>query len=416
MQTLYSSLAGYIAKNKYPFHMPGHKGNAAFLPPVALQKLDLTELAGLDNLHQPTTCIKATQRHIANIYGADESFLLVNGATAGITAAIIATCTENTTVAIDRNCHRSVYSGLVLSGAKPVYFLPQAQEPPAASVTIVTSPTYEGNVLNISQIAKKSQLLIVDEAHGAHFAFSNVFPKSAMYQGADIVVHSFHKTLPAFSQSASLHVKGAKISPASLQQALALVQTSSPSYMIMSTTDYMLNLLCDNSHYFDRYTENLLKLRENLADWLIPNDDIGKLLLNIPKDEKWLTESGLAFEMITENYTLAMTSVADKKEGFELLKKAVDKIDPTKKPALPQKGKTAKIMPPLPNVILTPRQTLHKKSRSTWLTESIGKISATFLAPVPPGIPILAPGEEISREIVEFYVSEYGDCGVDVVL
>lgn len=378
--------------------MPGHKGNTAFLPPVPLLQLDLTELDTLDNLHSPNSCIKATQQRIADFYGADFSFLLVNGSTAGIIAAIITTCNENTTIAVDRNCHKSVYNGLILSGAKPVYFLPKIQPPPLTDVTIVTSPTYLGNVLNIAEIAEKSQLLIVDEAHGAHFAFNKIFPKSALTQGADIVVHSFHKTLPAFSQSAALHVKGDKLDIFKLKQALSMVQTSSPSYMIMSTTDYMLDLLQNDNRYFERYVENLLKLRASLKDRIIPTDDISKILLNIPKNENWLDKSQLAFEMITEKYTLAMTSVADKQEGFELLQKEVDKI---------------KFEPPLfseseiflPKVIFTPKEFFEKSKKicKASLAESVGKISAEFLAPVPPGIPILAPGEEITENIAKIY-------------
>ncbi|MCL2399201.1 MAG: aminotransferase class I/II-fold pyridoxal phosphate-dependent enzyme [Defluviitaleaceae bacterium] len=442
MRSLYEELAQYVPKRLYPFHMPGHKNNTNFLPQTPLMLLDVTELNNTDNLHDPEDCIKETQNRIATIYGADQSFLLVNGSTTGIVAAIGSICEEKTEMIVARNCHRSVYNGMVLFGVQPIYFHPDkenkglkealAKHPQAKSV-LVTSPTYEGDVLDIKGIANivnqhgQNCVLIVDEAHGAHFPFHTIFPKGALSQGADIVVHSFHKTLPAFSQSAAVHVKGNRVNINKLRYYLTCIQTSSPSYLIMSTTDYMLNTLQKNPVYFEEYVERLLKLRKALAGKLLelPGGDIGKLVLAKPLlptasnqgfscslDDVhiWAEEHGLAFEMITNQYILAMTSVADTPQGFSQLEKAFSNTQ-VKELELLTVGS------PLPEIVLSPKEAMNivmdKKIRKAKLSESIGEVAGSFYAPFPPGIPLLAPGELVTQSIVS-YIQD--DCEIAVLL
>ena len=401
-RSLYEELEGYLRLKRYPFHMPGHKGNKAFMPPIPLESLDVTELKETDNLHDPTGCIAETERRISEFYGADESFLLVNGSTAGIIAAICATCGEGDHIAVDRRCHRSVHSGMVLSGARPIYFWPGQMDVPDAKAVIVTSPTYEGSVLDIASLCKKGNILIVDEAHGAHFPFHPIFPQSALAQGADIVVHSFHKTLPAFSQSAVVHIKEGTVNTNRLRRFLSYVQTSSPSYLMMAQVDYMLNLLWASPAYFERYVEGLLSLRKTLGGLLLPNDDMGKLLLCISNGHELEENHSLAFEMVMPKYTLAMTSVADTEEGFNRLVAAVKSV----------KGATYNPQfqnPDLPEVVLSPKEAMGKKTRKAMLSKSIGEISGSFIAPVPPGIPLIVPGERI-KEI------DIPDCEIEVLL
>ena len=415
MYSLYQELAGYLKKGRYPFHMPGHKGNIAFLPPIPLQKLDVTELEETDNLHNAQGCIKETQAQIAKIYGADESFLLVNGSTSGIIAAICAVCNDGDKLAVDRNCHRAVHTGMAISGAHPVYFWAKAPLKTLecdVRAVVVTSPTYEGNVLDIKGIAEfvhgRGGVLIVDEAHGAHFPFHQAFPQGALSQGADIVIHSFHKTLPAFSQSAVLHVKGKRVDVGRLKRALAGVQTSSPSYMIMATTDYMLNFLQSNPQYFEDYVDNLLKLRKRLGGHVIPSDDVGKVVLNITNGKQLQEVGNLTFEMVTDQYTLAMTSVADTKEGFARLVNAMKEAETS----VIQDG-GANFIQDLPEVVLSPRDAASKNTRAANLKSSVGEVAGSFLVPVPPGIPILAPGERITRSIVDKATS---DCDIEVLV
>jgi len=400
MRSLYEELERYSKQKLYPFHMPGHKGNPAFFPPIPLTHLDVTELENTDNLHDPTGCIKESERRISNLYGADASFLLVNGSTAGIVAAICAICGEGDLIAVARNCHRAVYSGMILSGARPVYFWPGTGEIPKAKAVVVTSPTYEGFILDIASIAEEVHswggILIVDEAHGAHFPFHDIFPKGALLRGADVVVHSFHKTLPAFSQSAVLHIKGLDSAP--FRKQLSYIQTSSPSYLIMAATDYMLNTLQSSKYYFDSYVEYLLDFKKAAGDLLILNDDIGKLILANPKIAQ---TPGLAFEMATSEYVLAMTSVADTKEGFKRLKSAIKGIK-----RIGEKIEFGNFT--LPEVVLSPKEASTKKTKKARIKDSIGEVSGSFIAPFPPGIPLLAPGERIERE--------YPDCEIEIIL
>jgi len=445
MRSLYEELAVYLRQGRYPFHMPGHKGNPAFLPPEALIQLDVTELENTDNLHGPRGCIAETQRRIAALYGADQSFLLVNGSTAGIVAAIGAVCEDGDMLAVARNCHRAVFSGMVWSGAIPVYFMPENGQVspraaadvldrcPQAKAMVMTSPTYEGIVSDIKAIAdiahSRDCVLIVDEAHGAHFPFHEIFPQSALLQGADIVIHSFHKTLPAFSQSAVVHVKGKRVDVKRLSQCLTCVQTSSPSYMIMAATDYMLDMLWENSDYFEKYVEKLLALRKALKGWLmeIPGADIGKLVLAVSNGRELANEYGLAFEMVTDRYTLAMTSVADTLEGFNKLEDALDSKLAKGTVLLEKEWGLSHLQAnaaglqclrqgwkelTLPKVVISPREAMTKKTRTARLADSMGEVSGSFLMPYPPGIPVLVPGELVTESLVEFW----GDCEVEVLV
>ena len=425
MKSLYEALELYIGRGRYPFHMPGHKGNPAFFPPVSLISLDLTELDETDNLHAPAGCIQESQGRIAKLYGADESSLLVNGSTSGLIAAVAAVCGDGDVLAVARNCHRAVFSAMVLTGAQPLYFMPDdwltaLDSQPGIKAMILTSPSYEGVVLDIEAIAKEAHArdiaLIVDEAHGAHFPFHELFPKGALCQGADIVVHSFHKTLPAFSQSAAVHVKGRRVDLSRLRQMLAFVQTSSPSYLIMATTDFMLNKLMGEPWHFDSYVEELMDLQKAIGGrLLVPaagSYDISKLLLAVTKGKTWADDSGLAFEMVTNDYVLAMTSVADTREGFARLKRAIAraKMDT----AAVKLGFSESLQKfNIPEVVIAPREAVAMKTRRARLSECIGEVAGSFLMEIPPGIPLLAPGERITEAVSR---TSKLDCEISILL
>ena len=262
---MYRHLQEYLSKGVYPFHMPGHKRNPVFFP-VELTGMDLTEIPGMDILRDATGIIRDLQCKIADFYGADESFILVNGSSAGIVAAICAACNEGDKLYAARNGHVSMFNGMALSGALPIYISPKVAETGTLGITglaggidpsqldnmeegaavIVVSPTYEGFVSDIKAIAEKVHscggMLIVDEAHGAHFPFHSAFPDSALNMGADIVVQSFHKTLPVLGQLAVLHVKGQRVDTGRLKFYLQAMQTTSPSYMLMAQLDYVLEI------------------------------------------------------------------------------------------------------------------------------------------------------------------------------
>ncbi|MDR1665243.1 MAG: amino acid decarboxylase [Clostridiales bacterium] len=428
-------------RGSYPFHMPGHKRNRFYLPQNLLE-LDITEIPGADNLHAPEGLLRELQEDIAAIYGADESFLLVNGASSGITAAICAACREGESAQIARNAHISVYNGLVFSGASPVYLMP-GREPGGivggilpstingrAAATVVTSPTYEGFVSDIESIAGRVHshggILIVDEAHGAHFPFHSTFPRTALNCGADITVNSLHKTLPALSQCAALHVKGNRVDREKLRFYVRAFQTTSPSYMMMAAAGYALRMLREQPEHFERYAERLKKIRRELpgqggeypvalCDFSNGSShtdepgifacDAGKLLFRLNTRlsggdvlEVLRERYKLELEMARGRYLLAMTSVADTDEGFARLTEAIEELNRelpyiNNTPVARGSGSKSTYAP---EVVYTPRDALRRKSETADITNAKGRVSAEFVVPYPPGIPLLVPGERIT--------------------
>ncbi|MDI3256734.1 MAG: aminotransferase class I/II-fold pyridoxal phosphate-dependent enzyme [Kyrpidia sp.] len=262
---LWDALVRHVSRRPAAWHVPGHKmGRGA--PPDLLRwlgpglRLDLTELPGLDDLHQPEGPIAEAQALAARAAGADESFFLVGGSTAGNVALLLASCEPGETVLVARNVHRSVMSGLILAGASAITVAPDwedevgipggvrpeaveraLQAHPEVRTVIVTSPTYHGICSDLARLAEVVHRcggrLFVDEAHGAHVCFVPGSPPCALDSGADAAVQSWHKTAGSLTQSAVLHVRGNRVDRARLRQALALVQSSSPSYLLMASLD-----------------------------------------------------------------------------------------------------------------------------------------------------------------------------------
>ena len=436
---MYKQIMNHISKDIYPFHMPGHKRNPDFIPPNLLD-LDITEIPGMDVLSNPTGIIKALNEKISDFYKTCESFLLVNGSSAGIVAAVCATCTDDSIIVVPRNAHTSVYNAMVISGAMPKYIMPKLtadglaggicptvfDDMPYGATVLVVSPTYEGFVSDIASIAEKVHarggILIVDEAHGAHFAFSDSFPQSAVGLGADIVVQSLHKTLPAPSQCALLHVCSKNIDIFRVKFHINAMQTSSPSYILMSVCDFMLQKLWQSPKYFESYVRELKKIRaelscknEALPLSLLGKDvvghngiydlDISKMLftshiqLTAEKIAEILaTDSKLQMEMATGRHILAMTTVADTPQAFRRLKVAIDAINQSFSGNIID-------MPPcannffVPSVALSPRKALAMPSKEVLWEDAYGHISAQLIANYPPGIAIVAPGEYITADI-----------------
>ncbi|MBO6015205.1 MAG: aminotransferase class V-fold PLP-dependent enzyme, partial [Lachnospiraceae bacterium] len=247
----------------YPFHMPGHKRRRPEGISLDLFGMDITEIDGFDNLHHPTGILKETQEGAAELYGVLQTFFLVNGSTCGIQAAISASVRAGKKLLLARNCHKSVYNTCLLRSIDTTYVYPvrtqmeevlgeiRAEDVKAAldadadiDAVIITSPNYDGVISDVERIAdvvhEKGKLLIVDEAHGAHLPFADDFPKSAIRCGADIVIQSLHKTLPAPTQTALLHVASSRVDTAGLREFLAIYQTSSPSYVFMAAMQHCI--------------------------------------------------------------------------------------------------------------------------------------------------------------------------------
>ncbi|MDR0273407.1 MAG: aminotransferase class I/II-fold pyridoxal phosphate-dependent enzyme [Clostridiales bacterium] len=424
---MYKNIKKYLFQENYPFHMPGHKGN--------FFAFDITEIPKMDILSAPSGIIKNFQNKIAKKFFAEKSFFLVNGSSAGIVAAICACANEDTTVYVPRNAHVSLFNGLVFSGAKPVYFLPEITDDGLyggvspeifndithGAVVFIVSPTYEGFVSDIAAIAKnvhaRGGVLIVDEAHGAHFSFHDCFPKTAMQQGADIAVNSLHKTLPVISGCAVLHAQGNRINFSRLQFFINAMQTTSPSYLMMANCDFVLHKLWNNPCLFEEYVSRLINLREELPCFTdsaalrlsgserignnaIVDVDDGKLLFiesSVHTAEKiseiFSNEYKLQLEMAKGKHLLAITSVADTQEGFSQLEKAVNGFNKTFNKIIKESVSLPII---LPEQVLSPRDAMQRESEEVPSSEAIGRISAEIITEYPPGIATVIPGERIN--------------------
>jgi arginine/lysine/ornithine decarboxylase len=416
--------------------MPGHKfGMAADIGHINLALLDNTEVVGMDNLYEAKGIIEQAMVLMAGFYGAKHTLFLTNGSTAGILASILMVCHENEKIIVARNCHHSVWSGLILSGATPVYINPvylkeegllgeisaeeierAIKEHPDAKGVIIVSPTYEGIVSDIKSIAqivhKYNKILIVDEAHGAHFIIGKPFPVNSIQQGADIIINSMHKTLPALTQSALLHIGSDRIQYNQLLSTLRMVQTSSPSYIMMGMMDYIRAYILENKDLIRSvYIENLLEMRKTLRQLkhlrLIDIEDkkcdISKIIISTrgcgiegyKLAELLDKKHNIIVEAAFKHYIIIITTIADNEKTLTLLKKALFDIDDQvtfgssvyeedyfQNPAI------AKAISPKV-VYYAPKQWINIK-------ESVGQKAACHIMLYPPGIPIICMGETIS--------------------
>ncbi len=354
---MYDELKNLYDSDIYPMHMPGHKRRDGFGQIQKALEIDITEIPGYDDLYEPEGFIKDALKRAAELYKADHTVFLVNGSTVGILAAVFATTKQHGRILIARNCHKSVYHAAALRELKEEYMFPSqtdgmfdAVDPKEVEdrlksesfdAVIITSPTYEGRVSDIEKIAdichKNKAALIVDEAHGAHFGFHERFPKSAV-SAADIVIMSTHKTLPTLTQTGLLHVKDEYYTEAI--KYLQMFQTSSPSYLFMSSIDSCLSQIKDMGEDiwkdFFIYRDAFSKRMEELKHLeYIETDDPCKIVISTDKSsiygtklaDRLLNEYHIQIEMESATYIVAIVTCNDTKEGFERFGDALLKID-----------------------------------------------------------------------------------------
>ncbi|PKM93235.1 MAG: hypothetical protein CVU84_16595 [Firmicutes bacterium HGW-Firmicutes-1] len=441
----------------YPFHMPGHKlGRIGPLSDVNLYGLDVTEVDGMDYLYEASGMIKEAQNRARDFYGAMESFFLVNGSTGGILSAISTCCRQDGKILISRNSHKSVYNSILINRLDPIYLYPEyieayglvggidprtvetaLNEHPDISCVVITSPSYEGFTSDIDSISdivhKYKKLLIVDEAHGAHFKLSNQFPKSALECGADIVIHSLHKTLPAFTQSAVLHVNNSNVNLEKLREYLSIYQTSSPSYILMTGIDSCIKLLeQDGEALVETYLNNLEVFKEKMkglnhikligkefeGHYGIKEVDVSKLIfagknvdMNGKSMEKELREVfHLQVEMSMPVSVLAITSIADDLNAFEKLYKALANIDIKEENLSTRRASNINSC----CKVDTPFLTSQKQQECILVKDAANRISGQFVTVYPPGIPILIPGERVTEGIIGD-IKDYVQNGIKVL-
>lgn len=291
-KSLYQALSDYAASDFYPYHMPGHKRNPAGGEMADYHRIDVTEIDGFDNLHQAEGILREGQLRANCLYGADETYFMINGSTGGMMAAVMAAVEPLDEILIARNCHKSVYNAAILQGLIVRYYYPEISSEydiyggvsagvignlldtyPEVKAVVITSPTYEGVVSDIPGIAAavhaRGKILIVDEAHGSHFGLSPHLPQGAIAGGADLVIHSLHKTLPAMTQTALLHVNGDRVDRGKLRRYLSMLQSSSPSYVLMASMDACIKFLKEQGQerfaamrgYFESFCEKAARLK-----------------------------------------------------------------------------------------------------------------------------------------------------------
>ena len=477
---LLERLTEYAGSDAYPFHMPGHKRReitdgipGGFPDPYGI---DITEIDGFDNLHHAEGILKDAMDEAAAIYGADRSWYLVNGSTCGILSAVFATTENGGKILTARNCHKAVYHAICLNRLEAEYLYPEeitefginggiraedvrkALEKDAMrcagnsgdvrgkitkiQAVLITSPTYEGVVSDIRAITDAAHEygipLIVDEAHGAHLEYADQchsFPKSALEYGADIVIQSLHKTLPCFTQTAILHVKGKLVDQDRISRYLSMFQTSSPSYLFMAGMERCIRYMDgDGRNEMIRYEKRLERFMERMeglqvlevldreicgkyrtvAGW-----DPSKIVVSTMRAEDFHGEElaetlrrkyHLEMEMTAPEYVIAMTSLMDTEEGFERLGTALLEIDGAlrrrtesgrkeKAASETPEGLESKVSHPVRRMLIC--EAMDADTERTAFQDTVGKVSAEFVYLYPPGIPIIAPGEVFTDAIVE---------------
>lgn len=474
---IYNKLLALEEEQRIPFHMPGHKrrGSGRFRE---ISGMDITEITDYDNLHHPEGMIRESMDILKNIYGTRESWYLVNGSTVGILAAISACCRQGDGILISRSCHKSVYNAIRILCLKAYYFEPNLsgqyqlfeeigdeqmeriretlEKHPDIRAVVLPSPTYEGVVMDIARLKQTTKrydtVLIVDEAHGAHFPFHTYFPESAVKCGADIVIQSTHKTLPAMTQTALLHLCSDTISPERITDMLSVYESSSPSYVLMASAEYSVAFMHENAAKVQEYVDNLQNFRkkceqlrcihligkEGLHCW---DYDRGKLVFSV-KNTDWngirlfdtlLQRYHVELEMADHFHCIAMTSVCDSAKMYEVLWEALREIDREIMKSMSDHKENllkceesghendllkceksghendllkctetaGKELIFLPEKVLESWQCENLEKETVRLEEAAGRVAGAYVMLYPPGIPVLVPGEKIMKETVE---------------
>lgn len=442
---LVEALKTYDRHDRRRFHVPAHAGQNLYGSTFELLadpfRFDLTELDGLDVLSEPSGVIADAQARIAQLFGVAHSFMLVNGASVGLMAAMLSVVQPGEKVLVPRNAHRSVLSGLILTGAKPVWFLPERlpewglwgqvtvehvqrelYAQPDIKALFVTSPTYEGlgsDIKAIAQLCKsRGVALVVDEAHGSLWPLSDELPVSACQSGADVVIHSLHKSGGSLTQSALAHLpQGSAVSPEDFQQALNTLQTTSPSYLLMASLDAACDFLSSNKgkQRIDLLLQEVDAIRDRFQNDLKvircfePEGDAArfwdpcKFYLKHPFEtgEDWGArledERQIAYESASPDGVLYLANLGLDDGDFAFFQQLI--LDEDKRlqgQAFPLNEAEEEVSALLtPEIALQPRDAFFAKGEKVAIDDSLGRIAKETVVHCPPGIPVLMPGERI---------------------
>lgn len=449
------SLIAARATQPLSFNMPGHKYRAGLLPAfdvlfgANVAAGDLNEaVPDVDYLHSYAAVgpLAEAQALLADAVGADHSTFLVNGSTAGNQAMLLAAAHDDQPVIVPRAAHRSVYAGLILSGARPVYVPPAyhpevgfplgvpvdsvaaqlAAHPDAAAIQL-TSPNYYGYLSDTAALAALAHAhaipLLVDEAHGAHLAFHAALPQPALEQGADCVVQSAHKTLGALTQAAWLHVRGGLIDRARLIQALALLQSSSPSVLLTASLDAARQQAVLHGEALLGRAVRLAgharaEIRAIPGLWCYGDELTGahgiaahdptKLVIRVHtagwSGAAYAAELWRRFHVTVEfadpRHVICSVTMADDDAHIAQLLDCLRALAQTE-PAGHVTSSVPVAPAALPKMVLTPRQAAARATKTVPLLQAAGETCAEQIIPYPPGVPLLMPGEMIDRDMID---------------
>ena len=455
------ALESYKEQHFVPFHTPGHKIGVE--APQLLKNwmgpalpYDLGVMYALDDLHEPERELKEAQDLTAELYGADCCWFSINGTTALIEAMIMGTVGPDETIIIPREAHRSVISGLVLSGAKPVYMdcdfderwgiplgvslenaIKSMDAHPEAKAILLVYPNYYGvgiDIVNIIQEAHKRELIVlVDEAHGPHLPFSESLPIEATEAGADLVAQSTHKSVGSLTQTSWLLGQGKKIDKRRITQMHQMLQSTSPNYIFLASLDMARHQLAtEGKDLVRRAVELSAYLREKLNTIFgiatMEYTDIQETIINYDStkvliDAKGLGLTGVEFEhllrnhrieveLVQANHVLVLITIGDTKESVDILIKAVRAVsddvlrDSSRIRSIDVAGlyepSSESALLPEPQVCVTPRNAMYANREQVPLKEALHRIAGETIAYYPPGIPCVAVGEEISDSVLQY--------------
>ena len=448
---IYNALLNYVNEGTIPFHVPGHKQGKGNVPLAQIlgqhtMSIDLTCMEDLDNICNPKSVIKEAQDLAAELFKADNAFFLVNGTTSGIQAMILSVCKPGDKIIMPRNAHKSAIGALILSGAQPVYIDPEIdinlgiamgiskaklrealEYHPDAKAVFVLNTTYYGIASDLKELVEIAHSydipVLVDEAHGAHLSLHQDLPISAMEAGADLSASSTHKLLGSLTQSSMLLHQGNLVNPDYVKAVLNLTQTTSPSYILLSSLDFARREMALNGN-------KLIGEAIRLANWareklstikgirIVDKDilnsdsryavDPTKLIINV----RQLGFSGYEIERILRHEykiqvelsdlynIILLITIADTEESISKFLDAFMEI--IKNYSSNKIIRCSLDLPQIPEQLISPKEAFYSETRQVSIEDAEGEISAEMIMAYPPGIPIICPGERITQEIVDY--------------
>ena len=461
---LAEAMQAYAADGALAFHTPGHKqgrGAHSLLKNLITEeglREEVSLMEELDDLHEPTMCIREAQQLAAELYGADQSYFMINGTTGAIHAMLMAALLPGDEVLVPRNAHRSILGGLILCGASPVFIQPElsaslgiamgltpqavaqaVEQHPRARALVAVYPTYYGVVSDLQAVADivhaHGMLLLVDEAHGAHLRFSDALPAQALDCGADLVAQSTHKLLGSLTQTSMLHVRTRRVDIERVRTAASLLQSTSPDYLLLASLDIArMQMATEGWQRMERTVRLARSLRQRINSlpglWCFGPEEMRTPGAN-GLDETKLTVQvrGLGITGAQAEYILRHTykiqceladawnvlfllSMADTERETELLYKALAGLAKGKRESVT--AVSARSLPPIPSMRLVPRDAFFAPSHSVPIQEALHKTVAEAITFYPPGIPVIYPGEILTDEILA-YVLDMQRIGLKVV-